>query len=297
MISVVFMYAAFAATFPLAKLAMAQTTSPMFFLALRMLCAGAGMTLYASIAQPSRPPLSREDWFDFTLAGFLAIFVAFGCEFWAIQYVPSVKVNLFYSLSPFVTALLARIAGIERLSWPKFMGLLVGFAGMLPLALRSTLSADGIWFLPTTVYDLTLLVSVTSAAYAWFIIKRLMHRGYPLAFVNGLMMLIGGAMCALAHLCLTSGNLTLVTSWPDLLWYMAALILISNVFGYTMYGMLLRKYSFTLLSFAGFMCPLFGLLYGYFFMNETLSLTYVVSLACVFVGLAIFYWDEQVSLK
>ena len=81
MILVVLMYAAFAATFPLAKLAVAQTTSPLFFLALRMLCAGLGMLFYSLLVQKERPKLTTTDFFDLVSAGFFAIFVAFGFEF------------------------------------------------------------------------------------------------------------------------------------------------------------------------------------------------------------------------
>lgn len=295
MFLVILMYAAFAATFPFAKLAVAQTTSPMFFLALRMLCAGLGMTLYSLWAHKERPAITRSDIIDFVSAGFFAIFIAFGFEFWALQYVTSVKVNIFYSLSPFVTALLAYLTKQEHISIRKALGLLIGFTGMLPLSshLEGGLSFKNI--IPTSPYDGALLISVTSAAYAWFIIKRLMQRGYPLVFVNGVMTLAGGVMCALAHLCLNSGDLAPVVSWPNLLLYMGLLILISNVFGYTMYGFLLRRYSLTFLSFSGFMCPLFGLVYGYFLMGEPFSMVYVLSLTCVFAGLALFYWDEQLA--
>lgn len=295
MILVVLMYAAFAATFPLAKLAVAQTTSPLFFLALRMLCAGLGMLFYSLLVQKERPKLTTTDFFDLVSAGFFAIFVAFGFEFWAIQYVSSVKVNIFYSLSPFVTALLARITGQEQLSARKIVGLCIGFGGMIPLSLNALGNGISAQIFPTSLYDGALLISVISAAYAWFIIKRLINRGYPLLFINGAMTLLGGLMCGVAHIYSYSGVFAPVYSWPSLLLYMSLLIMISNVLGYTMYGMLLRKYSLTFLSFSGFMCPLFGMLYGFLLMGEPFSMTYILSLGCVFAGLSLFYWDEQIS--
>jgi drug/metabolite transporter (DMT)-like permease len=300
MILVVVMYAAFAATFSLAKIAMGYVASPLFFIALRMCVAGVGMTTAALAFNQTGPEITRKDVRDIFLAGFFAIFVAFGAEFWSLQYVSSIKVNIFYSLSPFMTALLAYSFGAEQISWRKLLGLSIGFLGMLPLALPAVNTASTN-VLPTNVYDLALLVSVGSAAYAWFIIKRLMVRGYPLLLINGLMTLIGGAMCALAHgvISYTSQATFIpnVSSWSAMLMCMSALILISNVFGYTMYGFLLRRYSMTFLSFSGFMCPLFGLMYSYFFMNEPLSWMYALALACVFAGLSLFYWDEQATMR
>lgn len=297
MFLIVLMYALFAATFPLAKIAMGYTQAPYFFLAIRMLLAGVGMSAYSFLFQKQPISLSKESWINLFLAGFFAIFVAFGSEFWAIQYVSSVKVNIFYSLSPFMTAFLAFLLDRESLSKRKLLGLTIGFAGMLPLSWDS--GALTVSWLPTSIYDLGLLVSVTSAAYAWFIIKRLLQQGFSLIFVNGAMTLIGGILCALSHIVLSTISgaalVPAVTSWGCVLLCMLALIIISNVIGYTMYGFLLSRHSLTFVSFSGFLCPLFGLLYGYLFMHEACSMIHLASLACVFAGLLLFYWDEQIN--
>ncbi len=291
MFLVVLMYALFAATFPLAKLAMNLISSPLFFLSMRMLLAGAGMTFASLATTKERISPTWEDAKKIALSGFFAIFIAFGFEFWAIQFVSSIKVNIFYSLSPFMTALFAYLISREALSSKKMVGLVIGFCGMIPLSWD--LSAGVGSFLPSSVYDLALLISVASAAFAWLLIKKLLQRGLPMLFINGTMTLVGGVLCAAAYLVTSQGVLPVVASWPLLLGYMGALILISNVIGYTMYGTLLHRYSPTFLSFSGFMCPLFGLLYGYLFMHEPVSAVHIISLACVFVGLSVFYWDEQ----
>jgi len=291
MFLVVLMYALFALTFPIAKLAMGLISSPLFFLSLRMIFAGCGMTLASNYLYPQRVALSRSDWGLLVASGFFAIFVAFGCEFWALQYVTSIKVNIFYSLSPFMTAVFAYLLDSERLSGKKMLGLLIGFVGMIPLSWDFAGGQSGV--LPTSVYDLGLLVSVASAAFAWLIIKRLMNRGFPLLFINGGMTLIGGMLCLGVYLASSGPVIPAIASWSTLLVYMSGLILISNVIGYTMYGSLLRQYSPTFLSFSGFMCPLFGLGYSYLFMQEPVLLLHFVSLACVFAGLLLFYWDER----
>lgn len=293
MFLVVLMYALFALTFPLAKLAMGLISSPLFFLSLRMLLAGCGMTLASFYVYPHRAELSLSDWALLFASGFFAIFVAFGCEFWAIQYVSSIKVNIFYSLSPFMTAFFAYFLEQERLSVKKILGLGAGFFGMLPLSWDFAEAQNVL--LPTSVYDLGLLGSVASAAFAWLIIKRLMNRGFPLLFINGGMTLIGGMLCLVAYVTSSGLSVPAVISWPLLIVYMSGLVLISNVIGYTMYGSLLRRYSPTFLSFSGFMCPLFGLAYGYFFMHEPVSAPHILSLVCVFAGLVLFYTDERVQ--
>ena len=279
-------------TFPLAKLAMHYVDSPLFFLTIRMLLAGSGMLLTSFFITSKRFLMSFKDFLLLCAAGFFGVFLAFGCEFWALQFVSSIKVNLFYSLSPFMTALLSYIFYQENLSLKKIAGLFVGFMGMIPLSLGGSSSFTS--YLPTSVYDLGLLISVASAAYAWFLIKELMNKGIPMLFINGGMTFLGGCMCLFTHALTANGTfIPLVTSWNMMLSCMVGLIIISNVIGYTMYGYLLNSYSLTLLSFTGFLCPLFGLMYSYLFMGEPFSWGYVVSLVCVFVGLMLFYFDEQ----
>jgi drug/metabolite transporter (DMT)-like permease len=292
MFLIVLMYSLFAATFPLAKLAMNSVDSPLFFLSLRMLLAGSGMMLASFFLISKRYLITAKDFVLLFAAGFFGVFVAFGCEFWALQFVSSIKVNIFYSLSPFMTALLAYLLHKERLSYRKMAGLCIGFLGMLPLSFDSNVLFSSC--LPTTAYDLGLLISVAAAAYAWFVIKKLLNRGIPMLVINGGMTFLGGCMCLFTY-ALTAGGIVmpLVTSWNMMLVCMVGLIVISNVIGYTMYGYLLHSYSLTLLSFTGFLCPLFGLLYGYLFMGEAFSWAYVIALVCVFIGLMLFYFDEQ----
>jgi len=59
-----------------------------------------------------------------------------------------------------------------------------------------------------------------------------------------------------------------------------------------MYGTLLRKYSITFLTFAGFLCPLFGTFFGWFFREETITWHYWVSLSAITAALFIFYREE-----
>jgi drug/metabolite transporter (DMT)-like permease len=59
-----------------------------------------------------------------------------------------------------------------------------------------------------------------------------------------------------------------------------------------MYGWHLRKYSFTLLSFAGFLCPVFGAFFGWIFLSEPITWHHFVSLCLIASGLFLFYRDE-----
>ena len=71
-----------------------------------------------------------------------------------------------------------------------------------------------------------------------------------------------------------------------------ALIIISNFICYNLYGFLLKRFSATFLSFAGFITPLFSAFFGWFYLGELVPATFYASATVVFAGLFIFYQEE-----
>jgi len=60
---------------------------------------------------------------------------------------------------------------------------------------------------------------------------------------------------------------------------------------------LLKTYTTTFLSFAGFMSPFFAAFYGWVWFGETTTWHFYASSVIVFVGLALFYQDELKNIK
>jgi drug/metabolite transporter (DMT)-like permease len=71
-----------------------------------------------------------------------------------------------------------------------------------------------------------------------------------------------------------------------------SLILIANVIGYNLQSFLLRTYTATFLSFAGFITPLFAAFYGWLFLGELVSWDFFATIMIVFIGLYLFYRQE-----
>ena len=110
--------------------------------------------------------------------------------------------------------------------------------------------------------------------------------------VNGLAMTIGG-MLALITSFFVEGIQAIAPK--DILPFAALLggvILFSNIICYNLYGYLLKKYSATLLSFAGFLTPPMTAFYSWILMNEPVTWHFYVSNVIVFFGLYLFYKDE-----
>ena len=201
---------------------------------------------------------------------------------------------MIYSSTPFIAACLSYLLLKERLTIGKFIGVCIGLCGMVPIFMVS--SAHGLQdAIKITLPDIVLFGAVVSGAYAWFLVKQLLVKGYPLTVINGMAMLIGGLLSFItAFLCETP---PFVYDWPQFLLWVAALIIVSNVILYNFYGWLLHYYSITFLTFAGFLSPTFAAFYDWAFFGGQIHYEYLVSLVFVTIGLYVFYRQELFNVK
>lgn len=295
------MYVLFASTFTLAK-AVLSYIPPILFIGIRMTIAGILMLLYYKSYSAYPISIRRRDWGLFGQGILFIIFCAYVLEFWALQFIDSGKSSLFFNLSPFITALFSYVIWREKLTKNQLVGMLIGFLGFIPLVycIPTVNDVTGHCVAFVGLPELILLISVASFAYGWIVMKELVVvRSYSPLLVNGISMLGGGILAFITSLLLegrphliTVGTQTTLQSAVKVAGYMGALILISNVICYNLYGYLLREYTATFLSFAGFTTPFFAVLFGVIFLGETVTWSICITAALVALGLYIFYKDE-----
>ncbi len=313
MFLVLLQYLLLASTFTLGK-AVVQYVAPIFFISVRMLLGGSLLLGYIYLFNRKSWQFSAKDIVPYAKLTLFHIYIAFLCEFWALQYVSSAKTCLLYNLSPFVTALFSYYLFAERLNGKKWLGLFIGMFGFLPI-LYAQAPQEGLvgqlWGI--SLPEFALLVSVCSSAYAWLLIKKLIQsRGYSVLMLNGIAMTSGGILAFITSLLVEGKPHIACCGAPDdalghylaqlfgtqeigfflFMIYLIALIIIANLICYNIYGYLLRYYSATFLAFAGFTTPLFTALWGYILLSETIGWHFFASLGITFVGLYIFYKQE-----
>jgi drug/metabolite transporter (DMT)-like permease len=108
--------------------------------------------------------------------------------------------------------------------------------------------------------------------------------------INGFSMFVGGCL-AFATSLLFEGPQTMADPGSLISW-LAIVIIISNIVCHNLYAHLLRKYSATFLSFAGFLGPLFSAFYSWVFLSEKITWHFFASASIVFIGLFLFYRHE-----
>ena len=306
MVIIFVLYLCMASTFTIGKLAL-WYAHPSLLITTRMILAGI-LLLGLQYWRTRNISLPFVHWGLFIQLAFFHIYCAFIPEFWALQYVSGAQACLIYSLSPFVTAVLNYYIVAKQLTRTQISGLVIGFLGFLPMIY----DYNGL----TTLLSLpqaALFISVCSASYGWVLLRKAsVDLGYTITFANGISMLLGGLLAGITTWCIPNGfsinpmymptsflgTWLITTMGADVagigmfVGYTVLLILITNILFYNIYGYLLKDYSATFLSFAGFTTPVFAAFFDWFFWGLIPPWYFFGTFCMIGIGMYIFYQDE-----
>jgi drug/metabolite transporter (DMT)-like permease len=291
MILIILLYALFATSFSMGKILL-QYSPPIFLNGCRMFIAGSILLTYQYFNPREKFHFKRSHIWLYAQVILFGVYFGYNLRFWALHYLPSSKASFLYNLSPFLSSYYSYIFFKERLSPKQWIGLVVGFVGLIPILLTSspTEKSVGEWAYISWP-EIAILVSVAAHSYSWIVMRRLVkEKGYSPMMANGITMTTGGI--AALGTSFVFENVQPVTDWVAFFSWLALVILISNIICHNLYGFLLKRYTATFMSFAGFLTPLFTALYGVLFLNECITWHFYLSSAIVFVGLMLFYQDE-----
>lgn len=291
MFLVLLLYALFGLTFTLGKITLFYA-SPFFIVGLRMLIGGIGLMSYIYLTKRVHCYPVRSDIFYYALATIFGIIIPYCSRAWALQYMTTTKTALLFNFMPFFTAIFAYIFFKEKLTWRKLLGLTIGFLGMIPILVTSSPLEDifgtiGFISLP----EIVTLVAVASFAYQLIVMQKLVkHRGCAPILANGMSMLWGGlfsfSMSMFFETTVIRGNVLIFAG------LLLLQVVISNLLCANLQASLLKQYSPTFMSLAGFITPLSAAFYGWILLGETISWHFFASLIIVMIGLAIYYYDD-----
>ena len=287
------LYALFGSIFTAGKIGL-EHTEPFFLIGSRMLLASILIFGYLFVFDRKRLVVPRNSYLKLFLLGVFNIYLTNGFEFWGMQHISSSKTSFIYSLSPFFAAILSFFVFHEKLSKKKLLGLVIGFLGFIPILWDSgagETSPDSIAFISPA--EISVMLAALSTVYGWILMRQLVLDNITPLVCNLYSMFIGGVF-SLVH----SG---LFENWNPIpvkgsmsaylestLWMM----IVSSLICYNLYGYLLKHYTVTFMSFAGFTTPFFVALFSWFAIGETLSIGFYLSAMIVLLGLTLFYQEE-----
>lgn len=297
MFFVFLMFALFASVFTVAKIGL-QYTEPLFLIGSRMFIAGLILTGYEYFKSDKPLKINKQAWRRIIRLAFFNIYVTNVLEFWGLQYLTSFKTCFIYSLSPFISALFSYIIFSERMSMKKWVGLSIGFVGMLPMLLSETsLEQETGHLFIFSWAELAVITATSTAVYGWIILRQLINEnGLSPLLANGLSMLLGGSMSLLHSGFAEDWNPVPVKEFMPFFLCAGWLLIVSNLICYNLYGWLLKRFSATFMSFAGFTTAMFSALFGWAFLGENLTVAFFISTIVILAGLSLFYQEELSTL-
>lgn len=292
---VIALYAAWSSVFSLAKVAL-QYSPPIYLTGFRMVLAGVLLLAYLAIKRRSEFQLKLKQLFSLSLLAIFSIYLTNILEFWGLQYLTAGKACFIYSLSPFFAALFSYLHFGEKMNGRKLMGLLIGFVGILPVVYlktggEETLGGVGLFSWPT----LAIIGAALCSVYGWVLLRLIIKdQMVSPVMANGWSMVVGGAMALVHSFFSENWNPLPVASQnfaPFFLWT-GMIAIVSNLICYNLYGVLLKRFTATFLSFMGLLSPIFASLHGWIFLGEPLSWVIFASTALVSLGLWVVYAAE-----
>jgi len=295
MILVVLLYLLFSLTFTFGKAAIAYAGA-IFFTGSRMFVGGLVLLIYYIVSNRAKAKefLAFKYMRLWLVLALFNIFLSNTLEFWGLQTLSAAKASFLFSLSPFFAALFSYLFFGERMTHRKWIGLMIGFIGFIPILIHSTPKEDLLNdFSIFSWGEIALIGAAIANALGWIIMRHSIHKkGYPATLSNGMSMLLGSLMIMPTSLIFETWNPLPISNYAKFGFFLVLLVITSNILAYNLYGSLLKKYTATFLSFGGFMTPLFAALTGWLFLGETVSWHFFLSVSTVFCGLFIFYQEE-----
>ncbi len=293
MFFVFLLFALFASVFTVGKMGL-EYTQPFFLIGTRMLLAGILLLGYEYYRQGSSFKINWSAWKRILGLAIFNIYLTNVLEFWGLKYLTSFKTCFIYSLSPFISALFSYFIFSERMSIKKWVGLTIGFLGILPMMLSETsLEQETGHLFVFSWAELAVIIAATTSVYGWILLRQLVNEnGFSPLLANGLSMVLGGSMSLIHSGCVENWNPVPVTEFLPFFLCAAWLLVVSNLICYNLYGWLLKRFSATFMSFAGFTTSMFSALFGWGLLNETLNWAFFTSSGIILCGLTLFYQEE-----
>ncbi len=281
--------------FSLGKMAL-EHSPPIFLTAARMLLAGIILLAFMAIKDRLAFKITFKQLLSFSLLALFSIYLTNALEFWSLQYLTAAKTCFIYSLSPFFAALFSYLHFGEKMNRRKWLGMAVGFAGIIPvLAIQkgSNELLSGLAYLSWP--ELAMMAASLCTVYGWVLLRIIVKdsKVSPL-MANGASMFIGG-LFALVHSFLFESWSPLpveASSFAPFVKGLLIMTLISNIICYNIYGVMLKRFTATFLSFMGVLSPIFASFSSWFFLNEPISPMIFLSTGVVCLGLWLIYSAE-----
>lgn len=257
-----------------------DTSNPgslLLFAGIRFTLAGVLVLLWGSLMERRLLLPARRDWGRVLLVSAFQTVLQYLLYYIALTRTSGVTASILIGTNTFFSILLSTLVfRMEKLTWSKALGCLVGFGGVVLAQLdggaRFTFSWGG---------EGLMLLSALSAAVAAVLIGRFSDRTSPVT-LSGWQFTLGGLVLTGAGLALGGKPGEISPASMGMLFYLALV----SALAYTLWGCLLKYNPVSRVTVFGFLTPIFGVVLSALALGESaLNLRSAAALALVCLGI------------
>lgn len=279
---------------PISKVAL-QYSTPMFLAAFRMMLAGFLTLIYQLFFVKEKLEITKKSLMTLVFGGVLSIYVAGILEFCSLENLASSKIGFLYNLYPMAAALISYLIIREKLSSNKWMGLLIGFLGALPLLL-STFQGDvplHRYFGVFSLSEIAVLAGIFACPLGWIPVQiDISNQKYSTNIALGVTQIIGGIIALLNSFLLDTWDPIPVFNLGNFLLSSIVLTIFSNIIANILYIELLKRYTYTLIAFSGFLTAFLTAFFDWVLFGYGINFNFYLSTVISLVGFYLFYKEE-----
>lgn len=240
---------------------------------------------FRRIALPS-PIKYLSLWKHCAILGFFTNGFPFVCFCYSLETIPTSLSALVNGTTPVLTVLLANfLLENEGLTFERTLGVILGLSGfgvlflpaLLDNASNNTLDLDPIGILFS-------FLGSSSYAIGMIYARKYTQKAPPLVVPTLQLLTSLSYLIPLAFLLESPWTLhkASLTAWGGIL----GLSVIGTVCGFIMYHRVLIRFGVTTLAMSNYLLPIFGTILGIVFLNESITLNFVVASCLIMLGIA-----------
>ncbi|MCF7900051.1 DMT family transporter [Candidatus Babeliales bacterium] len=291
MITILLFYGIMAGVYTFGKQTMLYG-SPFFLTGIRITFGGLCFLGYQYYKERSKFYIKKE-WVPLIAFYSAGILIMDSCRMFGLKYIPSSNAAIIATTAPFIAAFFSWWQFNEKMTKKKIIALIVGFLGVMPLLFKHLrLPHESLHYV--IISYCAIFISTIGFIMCGMMSKILIQKkGAPFFMIVGTVMTGGGTLALIASAFCEPWNPVPITNFHAILPLLVYLIATHSLIAYPLYSYLVQKYPITLVAFAQLTTPFFTALLSYFFMNETISWPFFISLAILSGSLALFYHEEK----
>ncbi len=270
-------YFIWGSTYLLNKIAV-QEIPPLMLSSFRFICAGVLIFVIAKIMKLSLK-ITRKQFLNCILAGFLFLVYGNGVFVWALKYVDSGFAALLASTQPLFVLLLMRLMDGKEMKRKSIIGISLGVIGMYLLVSQSELSLKE----SSVIGIIMIFTCVFGWSYAsMFVSKADLPSNY---FVStGYQMIVSGVLLSFSSLLFQEVWVSPFDWSVKVQLAMLLLIVFGGIVAFTAFNYLLKKVSPEKVATSAYVNPVIALFLGWYILNEEITLQSMVAAGILLTG-------------